>query len=261
MIDFFRPTFDVISQLRTGEAAPAILNFSALFLIWNLIYFTVHFFENLKATEIRNLELNAAKKEIELMSFKNQLNPHFLFNSLNSIRALVDENPKKAKEAITTLSRILRHFLSAGRRSLIPLKEELELVDSYLSIEKIRFEERLQIEKQVSTSALEVPVPPLMIQTLVENDIKHGLNKSMQGGLLRIEAEIESEILRIKILNTGAIEPNDTGGIGLNNTKKRLDLIFQGKADFNLMEKGGMVVALINIPAKQKQLTYEIVDH
>ena len=226
-----------------------VLNLSAVFLIWNLIYFTVHVFENFRAAEIRNLELRAAKTEIELNSFKNQLNPHFIFNALNSIRALVDEEPKKAKRAITILSGILRFFLTLDPKPLIPLSEELELVEKYLEIEKIRFEERLLVTYDVEVGTRELLIPPFMLQTIVENGIKHGIGLLKSGGELHITAaRVESSLL-LTIRNSGKLGKVTTEkGVGLSNTRHRLELLFGQEASFDLREAGKFVVATLTLP-------------
>src|SRR5690606_38237133 len=124
----------------------------------------------------------AVKNEIELNRLISQLNPHFVFNSMNSIRALIDEDPKLAKQAVTELSNVLRNFLLMGKKTMVAFSEELKMVKDYLSLEKIRFEEKLQIIIKVDDDCMNFLVPPLMIQTLVENGIKHGTSKLPEGG-------------------------------------------------------------------------------
>jgi two-component system, LytTR family, sensor kinase len=229
-----------------------VVNFSTLFLLWSIIYFAVNTFENWKREEITNLELRASKTEIELNSFKAQMNPHFMFNSMNSIRALVDENPEKAKQAITMLSGILRSNLTLGRHQTIPLREELDLVDKYLSLEKIRFEERLHVELHISPATLMCEIPPFMLQTIVENGVKHGISRRMAGGRLLLSAAIENESLVITILNSGTYRP-DPGreGIGLMNTRKRLQLLYGDAAQLALIPGQEEVTVKLVIPNKK----------
>jgi sensor histidine kinase YesM len=224
-------------------------NFSVLFLLWGIIYFAVNTFENWKREEIKNLELRAAKTEIELNSFKSQMNPHFMFNSMNSIRALIDEDPTKAKLAITMLSGLLRNNLTHGKRQTIPLKEELDLVDKYLSLEKIRFEERLQIEMDVAAETLLCEVPPFMIQTIVENGIKHGISKRLEGGLVRVRVWKQDDTLNIEVVNSGdLVESSLADGIGIANTRTRLYLLYAKKASFNIEAVNGEVIVKIVLP-------------
>jgi len=226
------------------------LNFSALFLLWSIIYFAVHVFENWKKEEIANLELKASQTEIELNSFKAQMNPHFMFNSLNSIRALIDENPLKAKEAITSLSGILRNNLTLGRSQTITLKEELDLVEKYLSLEKIRFEKRLNIELDISEDTLAWHIPPFMLQTIVENGIKHGISKRIEGGRLMLSAILKDNMMHITTINSGNYKASEisTDGIGVINTRKRLQLLYNGKASLNITNLTDEVKVELIIP-------------
>lgn len=226
------------------------LNFSALFLLWSIIYFAVHVFENWKREEIANLELKASQTEIELNSFKAQMNPHFMFNSMNSIRALIDENPLKAKEAITSLSGILRNNLTLGRSQTIPLSEELDLVEKYLSLEKIRFESRLNIQLDISPESLNYHIPPFMLQTIVENGIKHGISKRIEGGRLLLQTQVENGFLKIMTINSGHYSPSANGqeGIGITNSHKRLQLLYKGRASLQIIPLQDEVKVELIIP-------------
>ncbi len=244
------PENGVFSEIFTIPFLVNTLNFSALFLLWNIIYFAVHVFENWKREEIVNLELKASQTEIELNSFKAQMNPHFMFNSLNSIRALIDENPVKAKEAITSLSGILRNNLTPERSQTIPLIEELDLVEKYLSLEKIRFENRLNIELDISEETLSCHIPPFMLQTIVENGIKHGISKRIEGGKLLLRTRIADNVLQIITINSGEYTPEINGreGIGILNSRKRLQLLYSGRASLNIIPLKDEVKVELNIP-------------
>ena len=135
--------------------------------------------------ELDRLKLETTVKELELKTIKSHINPHFIFNSLNSIRALVDENPKRARRAITELSNILRSSMQAEKSETVTLEKELDIVKDYLALEQMRFEERLKIELEIDEDTLQQPVPPMMLQTLVENAIKHGISKQIKGGVVR----------------------------------------------------------------------------
>jgi two-component system LytT family sensor kinase len=243
----------VFNNLFTISFWVNTLNFSALFLLWNIIYFAVHVFENWKREEIVNLELKATQTEIELNSFKAQMNPHFMFNSLNSIRALIDEDPAKAKYAITSLSGILRNNLTLGKSQTIPLSEELDLVEKYLSLEKIRFEDRLNYRINVAPGALSYHIPPFMLQTIVENGIKHGISKLIAGGVLEVDAIVEDDILKIKVLNSGEYIPPDQRqdgreGIGIVNSHKRLQLLYGDKSYLKIQSLEDAVQVELAIP-------------
>jgi hypothetical protein len=154
--------------------------FGSLFLyfIWSMVYFVYHYFENYKSA----LKYQASINEIQLNKLKSQLNPHFIFNGLNSIRALIDENPKKAKLAVTQLSNILRNSLSMNEKKLVNFNEELKTVSDYLELENVRYEERLNTILEIDPESYRFSVPPLMVQTLVENGIKHGIANLVDGG-------------------------------------------------------------------------------
>lgn len=217
-------------------ATSKILSLVLIFIIWSVIYFGFHFFDNYKKTEIQNLRLEANSKEVELNKLKSQLNPHFMFNSMNSIRALVDEDPKKAKVAITQLSNILRNTLMMHKNRYISLEEELVLVKDYLELEHIRFEERLHFNFEIDPNTLSLNIPPMMIQTLVENGIKHGISKYPEGGNISIITQKTSTDFKIEIINTGQLLENNKpdSGFGIANTTDRLELLFGKKATFSL---------------------------
>ncbi len=142
-----------------------------------LIYIVYHYVEKNRNDQLDRLKLETTVKELELKTIKSHINPHFIFNSLNSIRALVDENPKRARRAITELSNILRSSMQAEKSETVTLERELDIVKDYLALEQMRFEERLKIEFDIDEDTLQQQVPPMMLQTLVENAIKHGISK------------------------------------------------------------------------------------
>ena len=212
-----------------------------IYFIWAMIYFTFHYFERYN----KGLKYEAAAKEIELRNLRSQLNPHFIFNALNSIRALVDENPAKSKNAITQLSNILRNSLTVDRQRLVTFSEEMEMVRDYLALETIRYEERLRIEFNIDPKSTEYLIPPLMVQTLVENGIKHGISTLKNGGKVEISSRVDNENLFIQIRNTGQYingEPRKKSGFGINNTRKRLELIYGDQASFRILNETKKIV-------------------
>lgn len=218
-----------VEIFRLGvEELVNIVNLALVFFFWALIYFLFHYVENYKKAEIENLKWQASINEIELNKLKSQLNPHFMFNAMNSIRALVDENPLRAKDSITQLSNILRNTLQMGRNKVIPFDQEYRLVKDYLDLEATRFEERLKVELEIDPQSERFEVPPLMLQTLVENGIKHGVSRLPQGGSVKLLTKVENDKLHIFIRNSGQM--NDTGssdsGYGIKNTLQRLQLLY-----------------------------------
>ena len=131
--------------------------------------------------KLDKIRLESLVKELELKTIKSHINPHFIFNALNSIRALVDENPERARTAITELSNILRSSMQAEKIEMAPLERELNIVKDYLELEHIRFEDRLMVEYDIDEDTLDQEIPPMMLQTLVENAIKHGISKQISG--------------------------------------------------------------------------------
>ncbi|MFT6866517.1 MAG: two-component system LytT family sensor kinase [Cyclobacteriaceae bacterium] len=230
---------------------PVILNLFGpmiIYAIWTMLYLSFHYFENYN----KSLKYEAAVREIELKNLRSQLNPHFIFNALNSIRALVDENPKKSKDAITQLSNILRNSLMMDRQKLVRFSEELMTIKDYLALESIRYEERLTTIFAIDPNSEGYLIPPLMIQTLVENGIKHGISTLKNGGKISIITEVNVDSLSIKIRNSGQLVRNGkkkNTGFGLSNTKKRLELIYGEQAKFAIgNETKEIVLTEITIP-------------
>ncbi len=217
-----------------------------------LIYFAVHYFENYKKKEIESLIWEAAVKDYELKTLKSQINPHFMFNAMNSIRALIEEDPDAAKSAITKLSNLLRYSLKMERMEMVPLEDEIENVRDYLDLEKIRFEDRLKYQINIDSNSRKIEIPPMMIQTLVENGIKHGISKITTGGELLLTSKVENSTLCVRIQNTGQLAENElktSKGFGISNTRHRLNLIYGDKAKFNIRnDNPDKVVTELEIP-------------
>lgn len=234
-----------LNKLTVLSIISYFISILILVFFWNAIYFTYHFFQKSKQQEIDNVSLEASKNEIELKNLRSQLNPHFLFNSLNSIRAMIEENPEKAKNAVTQLSNLLRKSLLLGKENLVSLKEELEMVENYLALEKIRFEERLNVEWKIEDSSKSFLVPPFIVQMLVENAIKHGISNLLLGGTIVIETLFDDQAVTIRVINSGQIKNEVDLGIGMKNTVRRLDLQYVNKVSFDLKQVENNVVAEI----------------
>lgn len=230
-----------------------IYNFTAalpLLFIWNLIYFMYHYVEKSRKQQMDTIKLEALVKELELKTIKAHINPHFIFNALNSIRALIDENPGRARRAVTELSNILRSSLQADKGETVSFQEELKIVKDYLALEHMRFEDRLQVAYEVDEDTLNNPVPPMMLQTLVENAIKHGISKQMQGGIVKIHSGNRGAYHELVIQNTGHLNGGATsGGFGLSSTQDRLSLLYGDRARFEIRQTGpSLVEAKVLIP-------------
>jgi sensor histidine kinase YesM len=243
-------------EFNVARIISGIVNISILVLLWNLIYFVVHYMENYKKKEIESLIWEAAVKDYELKTLKSQLNPHFMFNAMNSIRALIEEDPESAKVAITKLSNILRYSLQMERLERVPLEDEIETVKNYLDLEKIRFEDRLKYKLDIDRNTQKIEIPPMMIQTLIENGIKHGVAKRTEGGEIHLKSKLLSNAngskLKIEIRNSGHFSEEqlkNSSGFGVSNTKHRLNLLFGDDAHFTIRnENGNTVLAEVEIP-------------
>ncbi len=211
--------------------------------IWNLIYFAYHFVLKSRQEQLDKIRLESMVKELELKTIKAHINPHFIFNALNSIRALVDENPGRARTAITELSNILRSSMQAEKAETTSLERELNIVKDYLALEHIRFEDRLRVEYQIDEDTLDQPVPPMMLQTLVENAIKHGISKQVDGGSIRIISDFRDDHHELIVQNTGKLNGSyNHDGFGLASTQNRLKLLYGSKASFQISDKNGNLV-------------------
>jgi len=240
------------TRIQIGTIIWSLFNLTGIILVWELLYFSIHFFENYKAVEVEALIWEAAVKDYELKTLKSQLNPHFIFNALNSIRALIRENPENAQTAVTYLSNILRYSLNKEHIETVSLSDELQTVADYLELESIRFEERLKYKIDVDDASKQIEIPPMMIQTLVENGIKHGLSNREHGGEIHISTNLTNTHLIIEIRNTGSFKDDalkKSKGFGIKNTKHRLNLIYGERAKFTIgNETGETVLAKIVIP-------------
>lgn len=222
---------------------------------WVLAYTVYHYVEQTRMTELEKIMLKTSMREAEAKVLRSQLNPHFTFNALNSIRALVSENPMKAQLSITQLSNILRNSLLADRRKTVELREELKTVEDYLELEKVRYEERLNYMIKADPHTLYWQVPPMMLQTLVENGIKHGVSKLAKGGYLEVLTNLVENHLIIQIRNTGTLGDTDSGGVGLLNTAERLSILYGKEAHFRIFQEAEkMVCAEVRIPTLSEGL-------
>ncbi len=224
---------------------------NALYIIpWTLIYYFFHYIEKSRKQQLDTLKLEALVKELELKTIKSHINPHFIFNALNSIRALIDENPLRARTAITELSNILRSSMQTEKQETVFFEKELNIVKDYLALEHIRFEDRLQVEYEIDEDTLDQPIPPMMLQTLVENAIKHGISHQVDGGKVKIVSDFKENYHELVIFNTGELAASrNVDGFGLASTKNRLQILFGQKANFDIREvNGNTVQATILIP-------------
>lgn len=220
--------------------------------IWILAYHLYHYSRQEIQTVKENAQLSITVKEAQLRNLSAQLNPHFFFNSLNNIKYLVLENPQSARRAIDLLSELLRNSLDNTKGQLITLEEEINLVRDYLELEKIRFEERLEVQIETEVDLFHHLILPFSIQLLVENAIKHGIEKRKTGGFIIVNVRKEQDFLKITVQNAGKLNSEiKDSGIGLTNLKERLALQYNSAAFFEIKQlENETVLATILLPSK-----------
>jgi sensor histidine kinase YesM len=234
------------------------LDGAGILVAWQCLYFFYHIFERLSRLQVEQLRLAANVKEAELRALKSQINPHFLFNSLNSLRALIDEDAPRAREAVTRLANMLRYSLQSGQLETVPFEDEIRIVEDYLALEQIRHEHRLRVRWAIANEARLLNIPPMLLQTLVENAVKYGISTRREGGELAISAQLEGAALCIRVTNPGdlAVPVNPTvaragssTGVGLRNASERLRLLFGEHATLTILsEPVGCVTVDVMIP-------------
>jgi len=216
---------------------------------WIILYVTIKIIRRFRKNKLERLELEANLKESQLNTLKGQINPHFMFNSLNNIRGLMLEDVDKSREMITRLSEMLRYSLSKNNVDKIALSEELEMVENYIELSKIQLENRLVFIQEMDTDINTIQIPPMLIQMLIENAIKHGISNLPNGGQVKLVIKRRETYLIMKVSNTGKLViPKNSTKVGLENIKKRLSLLYGKTAKFSLKEKNMEVIAKIEIP-------------
>lgn len=238
----------------------SIVNGVIIYVTWFLGYFGYHVFDRFNRSELERLRLAAVVKDAELRALKSQVNPHFIFNSLNSVRALIDEDPARARSAVTQLANMLRYSLQSGTKETVAFEDELTVVNDYLALEQVRHEERLRLRLDIAPAALHRMVPPMLLQTLVENAVKYGVSARPQGGEIAIEAGIEQGDLVIAVRNPGHLKPSlgkprgeRSTRVGLRNALDRLRLLCGDNASLELRQTGAdEVTATIVIPEPER---------
>jgi signal transduction histidine kinase len=218
--------------------------------------------ESLREVEevrLREARLREQAALAELAALQARINPHFFFNTLNTISSLVEEDPRRAGDIVTTLAELFRYTFRAAESRPVRLEEELEFVRRYLTIEQARFGERLRVVSDVSPAALQVPVPGLLLQPLVENAVGHGVATLRRGGTVRIAARVESDALVVEVSDDGrGLPPHGDPirpGHGLDNVRQRLATLYgeRGRLTLHPGDDGQGAVATIRIPAPAAQ--------
>ncbi|HXX18417.1 MAG TPA: histidine kinase [Candidatus Acidoferrum sp.] len=204
-----------------------------------------------RQAEARVMQASLLARDAELRALKAQVNPHFLFNSLNSISALTASDPARAREMCVLLGDFLRRTLGLGEKPAIPLQDEISLVHAFLAVEKIRYGDRLHMEETIDREALSAEVPPLLLQPLVENAVAHGIANLVDGGWIRLAAQRRNGILEVTIENLFDPEapPRRRNGVGLANVRQRLEARYGNDASFSASAQGDRFRVAVSFPA------------
>lgn len=224
-------------------------------LIWIFLYFGIKIWIEWRRQEERKEKANSLAQDAQLQMLRYQLNPHFLFNSMNSIRALIDEDETKAREMITELSEFLRYSLDSKDYSNVPLRNEIDAIRHYFAIQKKRYEDKLEIIYDVEPQAGDYPVLSFLIHPLVENAVKYGMRTSPMPLIIHLKAKTSESVLTIEVCNTGKwVEPPQeeermfaSTGTGLDNVRRRLENVFPNCHRFEVFEKEGKVHVQLEI--------------
>ena len=215
-----------------------------------LIYYLITYYDDLTHKNQQRAQLETMLKSSELEMLKYQINPHFIFNSLNSISSLTIISPERAREMIVKLSDFLRYSLGKDNDQMNTVKDELDNILLYLDIEKVRFGDRLKVETHIDKEALHLQLPNLILQPLFENAIKHGIYESLEDVTIELNAKRDGDVLRLKVTNH--YDPNAVTkkgkGIGLKNVKERLQLIYNTSQLLHIEKTDNLFTVQLDIP-------------
>lgn len=249
-----------LSRLRVRSDStlepPALflrLAYTATFLYfgWTAIYTVIILLRKSRTWQFDNLHRIERLRELELKSIKSSITPHFIFNALNSIRALIEEDTVRARIAVTSLGNVLHKSLQTEHRETVSLGEELSVVSDYLDLQKIRFEERMGFTYEIDSGAMDLQVPVMMLLTMVENAVKHGVDRNIRGGSLHVSASGGERVLELCVRNSGRLERDPKRkGFGLQSVSERLVILYGESARFDISEESGSVVARLSIPQR-----------
>ena len=219
-------------------------------MVWGAVYFIVFLWERIVLQRVRTQEAENLAAQARFKMLQNQVNPHFLFNSLNSIRALIFENQQKAADLVTELSDFLRYNLSQSELFFIPLEQEIEAIGNYLAIEKKRYEQDLQYSIEVAPGCIGSRIIPNLLLPLVDNAVKYGIRTSPVPLQISIKGKVTGEKLILEVLNTGRWSEQETtgSGKGIQNVKERLENIYRERFGFIILKEPDQITVVIEIP-------------
>jgi two-component system, LytTR family, sensor histidine kinase AlgZ len=246
------PSFAGLAGSYNTHAPALVVTGVFLYLVNVGFFYVLIAIEDSRLAEARVLETSVLARDAELKALKAQVNPHFLFNSLNSISALTSIDPGRAREMCILLGEFLRMTLGLGEKTAVPLREELELLKKYLAIEKVRFGPRLEVDTQVDAQAESCLVPPLILQPLIENAIIHGIANLRQGGTVRLRAQCNDGQLQVSIENSFDPEaaPSRRSGMGLKNVRQRIEARYPKQGTVRAVAEEDSFQVSVSIPAE-----------
>ena len=223
---------------------------------WIFIYISIASNRRIREAEVNNLRLQNSLKEAQLANLSNQLNPHFLFNAINNIRFTIYEDASKADAMLTGLSEMLRYSLERSKQDKVRLREELEIIALYIDLIKVQMEERLAFTMTIAPDLYEYLIPPMTLQLLVENAVKHGIDKRRHGGHIELSAASTGQQLVFSVTNNRG-ESNDeataTGiGIGLMNIQERLRLLYGENANLRIEQTSDHFAVILTLPRESR---------
>ncbi|MGB8951464.1 MAG: histidine kinase [Candidatus Aminicenantales bacterium] len=255
--NFLRYPYSVTKALTVNPTFLSYLNrviwwFTPL-IGWSALYLGIKFWQEWMIQKERTEKANALIQTAQLQMLRYRMNPHFLFNALNSIRALISEDKTSAKRMVTELSEFLRYSLVSRNYENVPFKDEIESVRHFFNIQKMRYENKLEVAFDIDPAADEYPIESFLIHPLAENAMKHGMRTSPMPLQIRIKARVHHGSLQIEVINSGSwIEPSDQKnegkiGAGLDNVRLRLKDSYPESHHFEIFEKEGFVHARLDI--------------
>jgi two-component system sensor histidine kinase AlgZ len=248
------PAFTGLSRRFRPEIPIIFGSGLLLYLLSVAFYYIIIAFDLSRDAEARVMQASVLARDAELKALKAQVNPHFLFNSLNSISALTTSDSAKAREMCILLGDFLRRTLGLGEKTAIPLEEELSLIHAFLAVEKVRFGARIQMQENIDKSALDVPVPPLLLQPLVENAVVHGIANLIEGGWIRLSVQFENSA-DVSIVVENRFDPEAPArrrnGVGLANVRQRLQARYGNRASFAVNTEADSYRVALTFPAER----------
>jgi signal transduction histidine kinase len=224
-----------------------VANTAILLWLWLAAWGSVQFLRRWKQGEVERWQSEAARRSLELEVLRAQVNPHFIFNALNNLRALINEDPEKARDAVTRLSNTLRHTLYHSAREHVSLADELSIVRDYVALEQLHYEQRLRVRWDVAAGVERALVPPMVLQLLVENAIKHGIARTPGGGEVGLVVARDGDLLSLAVSNPGSWAPGPQAGIGLAHLKERLARAGGPGADCRIEAADGRVTVCVRL--------------